>query len=70
MLCDGVQVACPFKGNITVRVTDYRTASGGWLRLGVRNVAGDGDLTMVELAKVRPAIRAAQKQAKTHVLMA
>ncbi|WIA28320.1 hypothetical protein OEZ86_010870 [Tetradesmus obliquus] len=45
------QVACPFKGNITVRVTDYRTASGGWLRLGVRNVAGDGDLTMVELAK-------------------
>jgi hypothetical protein len=47
-----VQVACPFKGGITVRVTDYRTASGGWIRLGLRNVAGDGDITMVELAKV------------------
>jgi hypothetical protein len=48
-----MQVACPFKGNIAVRVSDYRTASGGWIRLGLRNVAGDGGITMVELAKVR-----------------
>ena len=47
-----VQVACPFKGNIAVRVSDYRTAAGGWIRLGVRNVAGDGDIIMVELSKV------------------
>eukprot|EP00882_Tetradesmus_deserticola_P033214 GHRQ01037922.1.p2 GENE.GHRQ01037922.1~~GHRQ01037922.1.p2 ORF type:complete len:129 (+),score=38.37 GHRQ01037922.1:724-1110(+) len=46
-----VQVACPFKGNIAVTVSNYRTAAGGWIQLGVKNVAGEGDITMVELAK-------------------
>lgn len=47
-----LQVPCPFSGNITVRVHNYRSTAGGWLRLALRNVAGMADINSVQLARV------------------
>jgi hypothetical protein len=47
-----LQVACPFSGNIVVRVNNYRSTAGGWLRLALRNVAGMADVSSVQLARV------------------
>jgi hypothetical protein len=52
VLCAGLQVACPFSGNIVVRVNNYRSTAGGWLRLALRNVAGMADVSSVQLARV------------------
>ncbi|KAF6263105.1 hypothetical protein COO60DRAFT_1624699 [Scenedesmus sp. NREL 46B-D3] len=48
---EGTCGGLPLQGQHRCAVSDYRTAAGGWIRLGVRNVAGDGDITMVELSK-------------------
>lgn len=45
------RVACPFSGNIVVRVNNYRSTAGGWLRLALRNVAGMADVSSVQLAR-------------------
>ncbi|WIA34463.1 hypothetical protein OEZ86_012795 [Tetradesmus obliquus] len=45
------QVPCPFAGNIVVRVNNYRATAGGWLRLALRNVAGNADISSVEVAR-------------------
>lgn len=47
-----LQVPCPFAGNIVVRVNNYRATAGGWLRLALRNVAGNADISSVEVARV------------------
>jgi hypothetical protein len=46
------QVPCPYSGNIVVRVNNYRSSAGGWLRLALRNVAGMADISSVHLARV------------------
>jgi hypothetical protein len=45
-------VPCPFSGNIVLRVNNYRSTAGGWLRLALRNVAGTADISSVQLARV------------------
>lgn len=45
------QVPCPYSGNIVVRVNNYRSSAGGWLRLALRNVAGMADISSVHLAR-------------------
>lgn len=47
-----LQVPCNFTGNITVAVDQYRAGGGGWIRLSLKNVAGDGGLKSLELSKV------------------
>ncbi|GFH22040.1 uncharacterized protein HaLaN_19441, partial [Haematococcus lacustris] len=43
------QVACKPPDNIEVRVDARRPIDGGYLRLTLRNVAGDGGLTAVDI---------------------
>lgn len=45
------QVPCPARGGIVVNVDAFRTSGGGWLRLSLKNVAGEGGLTSVQLSK-------------------
>jgi len=45
-------VPCPFINPITINVDQYRASSGGWIRLSIRNVNGDGSVTGVQLGKV------------------
>lgn len=49
------EVPCPRKGNIVVHVTNYRQDGnrGGWIRLTLQNVKGDGGITSVEMAASR-----------------
>jgi hypothetical protein len=46
------QVPCSFNGTMIVNVDQYRPTGGGWLRLSIRNVAGGGSVTGVQLGKV------------------
>ena len=46
-----MQVECSPADNITVRVDAFRVAQGAWLRLSFKNVASDGGLMRVELAR-------------------
>jgi hypothetical protein len=50
--CTALQVPCSASGNIVVRVNNYRSTAGGWLRLALRNVAGMADVSSVQLARV------------------
>ncbi|KAG2486787.1 hypothetical protein HYH03_014586 [Edaphochlamys debaryana] len=45
------QVECSPVDNITVRVDGFRVSQGGWLRIALKSVAGDGGVTRVELAR-------------------
>ncbi len=44
---------CAPVDNITVRVDGYRIGQGGWLRLSLKDVAGDGGITSIELARTQ-----------------
>lgn len=39
---------CEPADNIVVRVSDYRVADEGWIRLSLKNVAGDAGVSKVE----------------------
>lgn len=43
------QVDCNPPGNIVVNVNDFRSSAGGYLKLSLKSVAGDGKLESVEL---------------------
>ncbi|KAI8465741.1 MAG: RlpA-like double-psi beta-barrel-protein domain-containing protein-containing protein [Monoraphidium minutum] len=43
-------VACEPVDPITIHVDAYRVTEGGWLRLALKDVAGEGQITAVELA--------------------
>lgn len=45
-----LQVNCRPPGGITVHVDQYRADSGAWLKLALRDVAGQGDIVGVSLA--------------------
>lgn len=42
-------VACQPVDPITIHVDAYRVSGGGWLRLALKSVAGDGQVTSIEL---------------------
>eukprot|EP00775_Hariotina_reticulata_P002237 gene2237-2549_t len=44
-------IECDPADAITIHVSDYRAEEGGWIRMTFKNLAGDGGLTAVELAK-------------------
>jgi hypothetical protein len=43
-------VECEPTDPVTVHIMDYRANEGGWIRLALKNVAGDAALIKVELA--------------------
>ena len=43
------QVACTPPGNLQPQVTEYRAGDGGYLKLALQSVAGNGDLVSVEV---------------------
>jgi hypothetical protein len=45
-----LQVECEPIDSMTIHVDAFRVSAGGWLRLALSNVAGDGGITAVELA--------------------
>eukprot|EP00775_Hariotina_reticulata_P006849 gene6849-7067_t len=49
--CNAGEVPCTFSSPIAINVDQYRPTAGGWIRLSVRNVAGDGSVTGVQLGK-------------------
>ena len=44
------QVNCNPPGNMAVHMGQYRSTQGSWLRLALLDVAGDGDITGIDLA--------------------
>lgn len=42
-------VECEPSDPITIHLQDFRASEGGWMRLALKNVAGDAGLTAVEL---------------------
>jgi hypothetical protein len=44
-------VECSPPDPITIHISDYRAAAGGWMRLALKNVAGDAAITAVELSR-------------------
>mmetsp|Transcript_9907 Transcript_9907/g.18467 ORF Transcript_9907/g.18467 Transcript_9907/m.18467 type:complete len:302 (-) Transcript_9907:69-974(-) len=50
------QVECTPLDNITVRVGKYRTTDGGWIRLNLMDVGGDGGIASVELSGLSTAV--------------
>jgi len=45
------RVACAPVDPITLHVDAYRVAEGGWLRLALKSVAGDGQMRSIELVR-------------------
>eukprot|EP00879_Flechtneria_rotunda_P012123 GHRR01012661.1.p1 GENE.GHRR01012661.1~~GHRR01012661.1.p1 ORF type:complete len:114 (+),score=31.30 GHRR01012661.1:935-1276(+) len=45
------QVPCKVAGNIVVNVDTYRATAGGYIKLSLKNVAGSGGITSVQLAQ-------------------
>lgn len=43
------QVACQPPGNLQPQITEYRAGNGGYLKLALQSVAGNGDLVTVEV---------------------
>ena len=50
LLC--FQVPCAFTGGVKVRIDNFRTSGGGWVRMLFKNVNGS-PVDKAELAKVR-----------------
>jgi hypothetical protein len=51
-----MQVECEPADDIAIKVSDYRASEGGWIRLVLRNVAGDAGIVHVELSKAMPEV--------------
>lgn len=49
---------CEPVDSIAIRVSDYRIADGGWLRLSFKWLAGDAGVSKVELTSSKPEVRA------------
>jgi hypothetical protein len=43
-------VECEPTDPVIIHIMDYRATEGGWMRLALKNVAGDAALTAVEIA--------------------
>jgi hypothetical protein len=43
-------VECQPTDPVIVHIMDYRATEGGWIRLALKNIAGDAALTAVEIA--------------------
>ena len=56
-----MQVECEPVDHIVVRVSDYRVAEGGWIRMSFKNVAGDAGIANVEVTPSKPEVIGASK---------
>ena len=53
-----LQVECEPADHVAIKVSDYRATEGGWIRLALKNVAGDAGVVHVELSKARADVSA------------
>lgn len=52
-------VDCEPADPIAIHVADYRATLGGWIRLSIKNAAGDAGITSVEIGAAGSNVNAA-----------